>query len=169
MRMMDILPEHVREWVASMKAGGVSPPTIRYAMVVLGAIFTTALNDQVTSLHPCRGVKTPPVPAQPRTILTPEQFAVLYELPARCTVQAAGGDRRRERPALGGAGRAARVRHRVRHPDADGQPGGRPGPPQVPSRGQPVPREALPQGQGIPALQAKRPDHHQAADPCHGA
>ena len=79
MRMMDILPEHVREWVASMKAGGVSPPTIRYAMVVLGAIFTTALNDQVTSLHPCRGVKTPPVPAQPRTILTPEQFAVLYD------------------------------------------------------------------------------------------
>jgi len=42
MRMMDILPEHVREWVACMKAGGVSPPTIRYAMVVLGAIFTTA-------------------------------------------------------------------------------------------------------------------------------
>jgi integrase len=48
-------------------------------MVVLGAIFTTALNDQITSLHPCRGVKTPPVPAQPRTILTPEQFAVLYD------------------------------------------------------------------------------------------
>ncbi len=62
-----------------MKAGGVSPPTIRYAMVVLGAIFTTALNDQVTSLHPCKGVKTPPVPSQPRTIITPEQFAVLYD------------------------------------------------------------------------------------------
>ena len=48
-------------------------------MVVLSAIFTMALNDQVTSLHPCKGVKTPPVPAQPRTIITPEQFAVLYE------------------------------------------------------------------------------------------
>ncbi len=79
MRMIDILPEHVREWVAGMKRGGVAPPTIRYAMVVLSAIFTTALNDQVTSLHPCKGVKTPPVPAQPRTIITPEQFAVLYE------------------------------------------------------------------------------------------
>ena len=63
MRMMDILPEHVREWVACMKAGGVSPPTIRYAMVVLGAIFTTALDDQITSLRPCRGVQTPAVPA----------------------------------------------------------------------------------------------------------
>jgi integrase len=78
MRMIDILPEHVREWVAGMKAGGVTAHTIRYAMVVLSAIFTTALNDQVTSLHPCKGVKTPPVPAQPRTIITPEQFAVLY-------------------------------------------------------------------------------------------
>ena len=46
-------------------------------MVVLGAIFTTALIDQVTSLHPRRSVEIPPVPAQPRTI-TPEQFAVLY-------------------------------------------------------------------------------------------
>ena len=46
---------------------------------MLSAIFTTALNDQVTSLHPCKGVKTPPVPAQPRTIITPEQFAALYE------------------------------------------------------------------------------------------
>src|ERR1039457_2953428 len=78
MRMIDILPEHVREWVAGMKSGGVTPHTIRYAMVVLSAIFTTALNDQVTSLHPCKGVNTPPVPAQPRTIITPEQFAVLY-------------------------------------------------------------------------------------------
>jgi hypothetical protein len=41
-------------------------------------IFTTALNDQVTVLHPCKGVKTPPVPAQPRTIITPEQFAELH-------------------------------------------------------------------------------------------
>jgi hypothetical protein len=72
MRMIDILPEHVREWVADMKARGVTPHSIRYAMVVLSAIFTTALNDQVTSLHPCKGVKTPPVPAQPRNIITPE-------------------------------------------------------------------------------------------------
>jgi hypothetical protein len=43
MRMIDILPEHVREWVAGMKAGGVTAHTIRYAMVVLSAIFTTAL------------------------------------------------------------------------------------------------------------------------------
>jgi integrase len=79
MRMIDIMPEHVREWVAGMKRRGVRPPTIRQCFVLLSAVFTTALNDQVTFLHPCKGVKTPPVPAQPRTIITPEQFAALYE------------------------------------------------------------------------------------------
>ncbi|WP_406673777.1 tyrosine-type recombinase/integrase [Nonomuraea sp. N2-4H] len=78
MRMIDILPEHVRAWGATMKKNGVSPATIKYAKVLLSAIFTTALNDQVTYLHPCRGVKTPPVPRKPRTIITPEQFDVLY-------------------------------------------------------------------------------------------
>ncbi len=47
-------------------------------MVILSAIFTTALNDQVTFLHPCKGVKTPPVPRKPHRIITPEQFDVLY-------------------------------------------------------------------------------------------
>ncbi|WP_431934065.1 tyrosine-type recombinase/integrase [Nonomuraea jabiensis] len=78
MRMIDILPEHVRAWVAAMKKNGVSPAAIKYAKVLLSAIFTTALNNQVTYLHPCRGVKTPTVPRKPRTIITPEQFDVLY-------------------------------------------------------------------------------------------
>jgi hypothetical protein len=43
MRMLDILPERVLEWVADPKGRGAKPPTIRYAMVVLSAIFTTAL------------------------------------------------------------------------------------------------------------------------------
>jgi hypothetical protein len=39
----------------------------------LSAIFTAALND-VTFLHPCKGVKTPTVPRKPLKIITPEQF-----------------------------------------------------------------------------------------------
>jgi integrase len=78
MRMMDILPMHVREWVTGQKALGLSPATIAGNKVILSAIFTTALNDQVTVLHPCKGVKIPPVPVKPRTIITPEQFAELY-------------------------------------------------------------------------------------------
>jgi integrase len=79
MRMVEILPAHVREWVARLGSEGVGPPAIKYCMVVLSAIFTTALNDRVTYLHPCRGVKTPPIPRKPRHIISPEQFDDLYE------------------------------------------------------------------------------------------
>ncbi len=78
MRMVDILPEHVRAWVASLKATGVTPATIKNNKVILSAIFTTALNDQVTFLHPCKGVKTPTVARKPLAIITPEQFDQLY-------------------------------------------------------------------------------------------
>ncbi len=48
-------------------------------MTILGAIFTTALKDQVIFLHPCRGVKTPDVPIKPLEIITPEQFDRIYD------------------------------------------------------------------------------------------
>ncbi|MEU5880068.1 site-specific integrase [Spirillospora sp. NPDC047279] len=79
MRMIDVLPIDVREWITHLTEDGANPPTIRYCMTVLSAIFTTALNDRVIVLHPCKGVKTPPVPKKKRIIVTPEQFDRLYE------------------------------------------------------------------------------------------
>jgi hypothetical protein len=58
--MMDILRMHVREWVIGQEAHKVNPATIAKNKVILSAIFTTALNDQITVLHPCKGVRTPP-------------------------------------------------------------------------------------------------------------
>ena len=78
-RVVDVLPADVREWVAKLQVNGVNPPTIRYAMTVLSAIFTTALNDQITFLHPCMGVKTPTVATKRRRIITPDQFGALYD------------------------------------------------------------------------------------------
>lgn len=78
MRMIDISPEHVRQWVARLGTNGVTPATIKHNIMILSAIFTTSLNDQVTFLHPCKGVKTPTVPRKPRVIITPEQFDVIY-------------------------------------------------------------------------------------------
>ena len=78
MRMIDVLPQHVREWVTDLKAQGTSPKTIHNLRAILSAIFTTALNDQVTFLHPCKGVKIPTVPVKPRQIVTPEQFDAIY-------------------------------------------------------------------------------------------
>jgi integrase len=86
MRMAEILPTDVRRWISRFKDEDVSPSVIRYCMTVLSAIFTTALNDQVTQLHPCRGIKTPPIPRRPRTIVTPEQFDAIYkQLPTELT------------------------------------------------------------------------------------
>jgi integrase len=80
MKMRDIMPEHVRQWVTSMKASGASARTIEYCKrSILNAIFTTALEDQVVTIHPSHGVKTPPVPEQPRRIITAAQFDLLYQ------------------------------------------------------------------------------------------
>jgi len=77
MRMNEIMASTVREWVTHLQAKGVSPATIQKVRFILSAIFTTALND-VTYLHPCKGVKTPTVPKKPLKIITPEQFDAIY-------------------------------------------------------------------------------------------
>jgi integrase len=62
-----------------MQHEGRSAWTVQYCKTsILSSIFTTALNDQVTYIHPCRGVKIPTVPATVRAIITPEQFDVIY-------------------------------------------------------------------------------------------
>jgi integrase len=80
MKMRDILPEHIRQWLTYMQAKGASARTIQYCKgSILNAIFTTALEDEVVTVHPSRGVKTPPVPAKPRVIITADQFNLLYQ------------------------------------------------------------------------------------------
>ena len=74
MRMNEIMPAQVREWVAASTCAGVSPAGIRQSKIVLSAIFTTALNDRFIELHPCRGVKSPTVAVKEFRILTPEEF-----------------------------------------------------------------------------------------------
>jgi integrase len=77
MRMNEIMSSHVRAWVTDLQDKGVTPATIQKVRFILSAIFTTALND-VTFLHPCKGVKTPTVPRKPLKIITPEQFDAIY-------------------------------------------------------------------------------------------
>jgi integrase len=82
MKMNDILPIHVREWVTHLTSTGMSPATIRHQKIILSAIFTTALNDFVITLHPSRGIKTPTVPVKDYRILSPEEIArLLLALP----------------------------------------------------------------------------------------
>jgi hypothetical protein len=64
MRMNEIMPSHVREWVTDLQAKDVSPATIQKVRFILSAIFTTALND-VTFLHPCKGSRRRPFRGNP--------------------------------------------------------------------------------------------------------
>jgi integrase len=77
MRMIEIMPADVREWITHLQNEGASAHVIRYCKTILSAIFTAALND-VIYLHPVRGVKAPPVARKPRVIVTPEQFDKLH-------------------------------------------------------------------------------------------
>jgi integrase len=78
MRMIDILPSHVREWVVKLKAQGTGAPTIRQCKVILDAILTTAFNDQITVLHAGKGVATPAVVKKQKVIVTVSQFDAIY-------------------------------------------------------------------------------------------
>ena len=83
MRMNQIMPADVREWVTHLTKAGIRPSNLRTLKSILSAVFTTALNDQVTFLHPCKGVRTPTVPPVQLTVVTSEQFDALYQaLPA---------------------------------------------------------------------------------------
>jgi integrase len=79
LRMVELLPFHVREWVGELQRDyAARPPTVREAKVVLDAILTTALTDQVVWLHAGRGVKTPPVARKPKRIITVAQYNLVY-------------------------------------------------------------------------------------------
>ena len=53
MKMRDIMPEQVRQWVTWMKDKGAQPRTIEYCKrSILNAIFSTAMVDDVVSIHP---------------------------------------------------------------------------------------------------------------------
>ena len=80
MKMRDIMPEHVRQWVTSMKDKGASARTIEYCKgSILNAIFTTALTDEVVTIHPSHGVNIAAGPRKPRRIITAAQFDRLYQ------------------------------------------------------------------------------------------
>ncbi|MCW2862455.1 MAG: integrase family protein, partial [Actinoallomurus sp.] len=82
MRMIEILPSHVRDFLRRLTEGGRSATTVQRCKTVLSSIFTTALNDQVIFLHPCSGVAVPPVPVRPLRIITPPEFeAIMAALP----------------------------------------------------------------------------------------
>jgi integrase len=87
LKMVEILPSDVREWIGKMQAEGARPPTIRQCKVILDAVLTTALNDRITYLHAGKGVKTPAVARKVPRIITVDQFDRLYNALADDTIR----------------------------------------------------------------------------------
>lgn len=80
MRMIDIHPGHVREWITKLQnTTNLKAKSIKIYKSILSAIFTTAFDDQIIYFHPCRGVKTPPAPRKPLEVITPKQFDSIYQ------------------------------------------------------------------------------------------
>ncbi|PSK82252.1 integrase-like protein [Murinocardiopsis flavida] len=78
MRMNEILPAHVQEFVRKSQERGFSPSSIHWMVTVLSAIFSNALLNQVVFLHPCKGVVMPKVGRKPLEMITPEQFDAFH-------------------------------------------------------------------------------------------
>ena len=156
MKMRDIGPAQVREWITALKARGVSPRRIEYAKnSVLGAIFTTAVDDGVIVVHPSHRVQTDPVP---QAAPDHHRAAVRRRLrgPARLRCPAFGGDGHRDWAAVGRTHRAAGQGHRRRGRTAHGCARGDRGLTQAPPSRTPVLGEELPQRQGIPPALRQR-------------
>jgi integrase len=82
MKMADIMPIHVREWITELVGQGMSPATIRHQKIILSAVFSSALNDFVVTFHPAKGLKTPTVAVKEYRILSAEEIArLLLALP----------------------------------------------------------------------------------------
>jgi integrase len=79
MRLIEIMPYDIREFITDMERQGVKASSIGYCVTILSAVFTTALNDQAVFFHPCRGVRVPVVAKKVRRIVTPEQYDLLHQ------------------------------------------------------------------------------------------
>ncbi|MBK7622558.1 MAG: tyrosine-type recombinase/integrase family protein [Kineosporiaceae bacterium] len=79
MRLVDIMPWHIRDWITELAGQGVRAPTIRSAKVCLDAVLSTAFHDQITALHAGRGVKTPSVARKPVRIITAEHYQRIHD------------------------------------------------------------------------------------------
>ena len=80
MKMRDIMPEHVRQWVTRMKDKGASPGPSSTARARSSTRSSPPRwTDGVVTVHPSHGVKIPPAPEKPRRIITAAQFDRLYQ------------------------------------------------------------------------------------------
>ncbi|GIG67707.1 tyrosine-type recombinase/integrase [Phytomonospora endophytica] len=74
MKLVEIQPSVIREWLTARKQAGMTAVTREYNLSILSSILSTAVIDEYLEINPCSAVKTDPVPTKVLNIVSPSQF-----------------------------------------------------------------------------------------------
>ena len=74
LRLVEVQPLAVQQWVAELNAAGYAPATIRKAYEILRRIFTAAVESRLIAHSPCQGVKLPKIEQTEKRYLSPAEI-----------------------------------------------------------------------------------------------
>ncbi len=74
LRLVEVQPIAVQQWVAALNEAGYAPATIRKAYEILGRIFTAAVESRLIARSPCQGVKLPKIQQTEKRFLSPTEI-----------------------------------------------------------------------------------------------
>jgi integrase len=74
-----IQPVHIAQWVADLDAEGLAPATTRKAYQLLAAGLSSAVDNGLIPVSPCRNVKLPKITASAMRILEPAETMALAD------------------------------------------------------------------------------------------
>ena len=74
-----IQPVHISQWVADLDSKGLAPATTRKAYQLLSAALTSAVDNGLIAVSPCRNVRLPKLQAAEMRILGPDELHLLCE------------------------------------------------------------------------------------------
>lgn len=69
-----IVPTAIKQWQTALKQLGLSASNRRMCKVVLSAVLTAAVEDELIASNPCHRVKTDPVSSRPLRLITPTEL-----------------------------------------------------------------------------------------------
>ncbi|MGW3633203.1 tyrosine-type recombinase/integrase [Streptomyces sp. NPDC005122] len=76
-----VRPIHIKEWLAGLQKAGLSASRVRTAYRVLSQIFSSAVDNDLIAVTPCRGIKLPRLPeTEPHILSTREVERLISNL-----------------------------------------------------------------------------------------
>jgi integrase len=79
LRLTEIRPVAVQQWVAHLNSAGYAPATIHKAYQLLARIFTAAIESRLIARSPCHGVKLPKIETTEKRFLSPADIQHLAD------------------------------------------------------------------------------------------